>query len=64
MIGDAIAKYMDYPRAWKIAREVPPKKHNSKCSFAVSNGGILCDCEVITNHPEYIRDYGKEKVNK
>ena len=44
---------MDYPRAWQIAREAPMDRHHPKCSFRQTAGGLLCDCDVITKHPEY-----------
>lgn len=44
---------MDFPRGWEIARNVPMEKHDPRCSFRQTKGGILCDCEVITKHPEY-----------
>jgi hypothetical protein len=50
---------MDFPRAWEIARLVPKKDHHPKCSFRVTDGGLLCDCEVITRHSEY-----EEKTNE
>jgi hypothetical protein len=47
---------VDYPRAWEIARAAPLESHHSKCSFSVSKGGILCDCDVVYRHPEYLDD--------
>jgi hypothetical protein len=29
-------------------------QHHAKCSFSQTDGGLLCDCEVITKHPEYL----------
>lgn len=49
---------MNYPEAWKISRSKPPSEHNPLCSTAQTNGAILCDCEVLTQHPRYIEDYG------
>lgn len=46
---------VDFPRAWQIARAVPPAEHpHPKCSFRQTGGGLLCDCEVLTEHPEYV----------
>lgn len=44
---------MDFPRAWEIARSVPIAEHSPACSYAQSSGGLLCDCAVLTEHPEY-----------
>lgn len=52
---------MFYPEAWEISRSVPPDQHDPKCSTTQTGGAILCDCEVLTQHPRYIEDYGKEK---
>ena len=49
---------MDFPRAWEIVKETPVEQHNPECSYAQTNGALLCDCEVLTQHPEYIADYG------
>ncbi len=43
---------VDYPRAWEIARAVKPASHHPQCSFRLSEGGFLCDCDVLTQHPE------------
>lgn len=45
---------MDIPRAWEIARETAPEYHHNACSFNVTSGGMLCDCAVLTGHPEYV----------
>lgn len=65
---------MDFPRAWEIARKVPIARveptlateevHDPKCSYAIAKGGVLCDCHVLTQHPEYIRDYAYLKEVK
>lgn len=49
---------MDFPRAWAIARGTDFFRHDPKCSYAISKGGVLCDCHVLTQHPEYMEDYG------
>ncbi len=54
---------MDFPRAWQIATEKPWKEHDRRCSFALSEGGLLCDCEVLTRHPEYVADYGDSDMD-
>lgn len=53
---------VDYSRAWQIANILAPVKHNPKCSFRVHNGGTLCDCAVLTTHPEY-KDEQKHHKN-
>ncbi len=47
---------VDFPRAWEIARAVTPAEHDWRCSFALTAGAILCDCHVLTQHPEYTDD--------
>ena len=54
---------IDIPRAWEIARSVSPEYHHNACSFNVTNGGVLCDCDVIYKHAEYLDKanfYGKD----
>lgn len=47
---------VDFPRAWQIARATPAEHHNPKCSYRVGDGGLLCDCEIVTQHSEYLDD--------
>ena len=47
---------VDYPRAWEIARATEAERHHPKCSYRKSGGAFLCDCEVLTQHPEYRDD--------
>ena len=42
---------VDYPRAFEITESVPMKKHHPECSW---HYGILCDCDVLLKHPEYL----------
>lgn len=44
---------MDFPRAWQIANASQDSEHDPRCSFIVGERGLLCDCHVITKHPEY-----------
>ena len=44
---------IDYPRAWEIARAAPMNEHDPRCSYRQCSGGMLCDCPVLTMHPEY-----------
>ena len=44
---------VDFPRAWEIARSVPAEDHDPRCSYAQTSGALLCDCHVLTSHPEY-----------
>lgn len=41
------AQSMDFPTAWAKARTVAPEYHHNECSFNVTNGALLCDCDVI-----------------
>lgn len=45
---------IDYPRAWEIARSAPMSEHDLRCSYRQCDGGMLCDCPVLTAHPEYV----------
>jgi hypothetical protein len=49
---------MDFPAAWAISQATPPAQHDPRCSTAQTNGAVLCDCHVLTDHPDYIADYG------
>lgn len=44
---------MDFPTAWEIARSVAPEYHHNRCSFNVTDGAVLCDCNVLTKHADY-----------
>jgi hypothetical protein len=43
----------DFPRAWEIASATPVAGHDLCCSYRVTIGAMLCDCPVLTGHPEY-----------
>jgi hypothetical protein len=43
---------MDFPTAWRVARDMPPEMHDEKCSFRTTGGAVLCDCEVLESHPD------------
>lgn len=45
---------LDFPRAWQLARAVDFSDHHPACSFVKTRGGILCDCDVINQHPEFL----------
>lgn len=45
---------MDFPRAWEISNAVAVEYHHDKCS---THAGMLCDCDVLFKHPEYLADY-------
>lgn len=44
---------MDFPRAWQLARASQNSDHDPRCSWIVGEHGLLCDCHVLTKHPEY-----------
>ena len=44
---------MDFPTAWAIARRIKPEYHHNECSFNVTQGGMLCDCDVLWLSPEW-----------
>jgi hypothetical protein len=50
---------MDFPTAWEIAGAAPLDDHDTRCSYVQTSGGLLCDCHVLTRHPQYIADYGE-----
>lgn len=43
----------DFPRAWEIAKATPNADHHPDCSYRGTTGALLCDCAVLTGHPEY-----------
>lgn len=47
---------MDFPRAWQLANASGDSEHNPRCSFIVGERGLLCDCEFLTGHPEYLQE--------
>lgn len=47
---------VDFPRAWEISRAVAPEGHDPECSCAQTNGALLCDCQILFGHPEYLDD--------
>lgn len=47
---------VDFPRAWEIAKAQPFTKHHEECSYRVTQGGCLCDCPILNNHPDAIDD--------
>lgn len=57
---------VDVPRAWEIARATPDESHDPRCSYRQSRGGLLCDCEVLTEHREFrdtvLQTYGGRDV--
>lgn len=44
---------VSYSRAWAITTGVPHERHDPLCAYRVTVGVVLCDCEVLTGHPEY-----------
>lgn len=47
---------MDFPRAWEIARATDTEDHDPECSFRITKGAILCDCDVLMKHEEVVDD--------
>jgi hypothetical protein len=62
--------FIDISTAWGIARFYPEGSHHPECSFRQSNGGVLCDCDVLKRHipkeltpkQKEFREYAKDKV--
>lgn len=42
-----------YGRAWEITQGTRLKDHDPLCAYQRTIGVLLCDCEVLTGHPEY-----------
>jgi len=53
---------VDFPRAWQIAKTVKTEYHHNDCSYNKTNGSILCDCDVIYKHPDYLDDVMHTRV--
>lgn len=56
---------LDFPRAWQIAKASDMEDHHPKCSYLQTQGGILCDCDVINKHPEFLDKsvlFGKDGI--
>ena len=51
---------MDFPTAWEISRATPTDKHDPRCSYTRTDGALLCDCHVLTKHPQYLNDYPED----
>lgn len=49
--------FIDFPHAWMIACRTAPEHHHNECSFNMTGGAILCDCEVLTESSEYVLAY-------
>ena len=45
---------VDYPRAWQIVMSTNPEDHHPECSFRITDGSILCDCDVLMKHPDVL----------
>lgn len=43
----------DLPRAWEIANATRLADHSPDCAYQRTIGVLLCDCHVLTGHPEY-----------
>ena len=45
---------VDFSRACEIARSVELEDHHEDCSFRTTEGGVLCDCDVLHKHPDML----------
>ena len=45
---------VDYQRAWEIAAATRLADHAPDCAYQRTIGVLLCDCDVLTGHPEYV----------
>lgn len=43
---------VDYPRAWELVAATQLAEHHPKCSYRQTSRALLCDCDVLTTHPE------------
>ena len=55
---------IDYPRAWQIVMETNPEDHHPDCSFRVTDGAILCDCDILNKYPETLDKKMHTKIKK
>lgn len=53
---------VDFPRGWQITESVEAEYHHNSCSWNTHR--MLCDCNVLFKHPEFVSDllYGKDGV--
>lgn len=42
-----------WPRAWEITKATRLGEHAPDCAYQKTIGVLLCDCVVLTGHPEY-----------
>ncbi len=47
LLGPVTLPYIDFPEAWRIARNAPLESHHEMCSFRTEGGCLLCDCAVL-----------------
>lgn len=47
LLGAVSLPYVDFPKAWEIAKSVPDGRHHEKCSYRTQRGGLLCDCDIL-----------------
>ena len=43
---------MDFPSAWKFVRATEMSQHELMCSYRCTNGGLLCDCQILNDEYE------------
>ena len=51
-------KTIDVAGAWEIIHGTKPDFHHFRCLYR--REGLICDCEVLTEHPAYLECYGNE----
>lgn len=39
--------FIDFPTAWWLAEQTVPAQHHTRCSWFVTHGGLLCDCQAV-----------------
>ncbi len=45
---------VDFPRAWELAAATRLAEHHPKCSYRQTGRALLCDCDVLSQHPETV----------
>jgi hypothetical protein len=47
---------VDFPRAWELVAGTELSQHHPGCSYRQTERALLCDCDVLYQHPETLDD--------
>jgi hypothetical protein len=39
--------FIDFPTAWWLVEQTVPAQHHTLCSWFVTQGSLICDCQVV-----------------